>query len=1498
MKKYILISLVLFTSSLFSQRNTAHIDLPTESKLLFIENKNQWDESVRYKAKLTPGFIDFKKNQFHFVFFNEDIHEMMHDRKNSSVKNTISGHVFNINFIDANPNVEFSSDKNQAYYHNYFLGNDESKWAGNVSLFENITYHELYNGIDMLVKSENQNIVYDYIVKPHADITQIKVQYEGVENLQIKNGDLVYKTTSCEARELKPIAYQIINNQKVNVACKYVLENNIVTYEFSKGYNQDYELIIDPTLVFSSFTGSTADNFGYTATYDNDGNLYAGGSVFANRSAGDISGPLGTYPTVGPFQSTFQGGLIDIAISKFNPTGTALVYSTYLGGNGDDQPHSMFVSDNAELYVFGSSSSTNYPTVGGSYDVTSNGDFDIVVTKFSPIGNSLIASTYIGGSNDDGSIPVSGGINKLVYNYADEFRGEIILDSLGFVYVASYTNSTNFPVTPGAIQTANGGLQDGCVIKLSNNLSALLFSTYIGGNNDDACFSLKLDRSRNIFITGGTKSTNLRMITGGADITHNGDVDGYIYKINNTGTTLSASTFLGTSNYDQSYFIELDRFDNIYVCGQSLGSYPVVGTVYSNANGKQFLHKLNNNLTTTAFSTVFGAGGIINISPTAFLVDRCDNIYISGWGGNTNDGYVGGNTRGLPLVGGPYQSTTDGSDFYFIVFERNAVGLLYSTYFGSGSGIGEHVDGGTSRFDREGVIYEAVCAGCGRSSLFPTTTGAWSRTNNSFNCNLAALKFEMNLAGTNVEVTASPRATGCVPLTVNFTSIRTSVRTVRWHFGDGTTSTLFNPTHTFTDTGTFNVMLIGTDSTSCNIVDTAYVTVVVDDDSINANFFPSLAVNCTTRTVFAYSKNYPTTTYRWTSSDGFSSTNDTFIHTYASPGTYTLTLRVDDPFSCNLTQSVTRTIVIEPFVNLNLNLSDTAGCFPLTITFNNSTSSPSAYLWDFDDGTTSTIKSPTHTFSSGGVYDVVVYFLDTNTCNNVDTARMTITVYNDTVTPLYNIDRIFYGCDSVGVNVQSFNTTANSVRWDFGDGTFSNSLNDFHVYRDSGVYQILYVVVDSTKRCRMIDTVNEYVSLDPLDAIFSISDTNACVPATIIFTDESPYFLATNYWTFGDGTGDTGRVVSHTYNTVDTWSIMHIIIDSSVCNFADTSYATFMTRNDSSVASFNSTILSECDSNLTINFTNTSVNALKFEWDFGDGTTSNLASPSHTWNIPGIYTVRMISIDSTRCHPRDTAYATFRLKPNSIANFDMLPTACSGVAVQMDNLSNPNAQFTWYFGDEDTSFQFEPNHIFNNAGNYIVTLIIRDTGTCDVYDTLSKPIEILAFPIADFIMDRDSFYYLDNIQFTNQSQNFTDVIWYFGNGDTSILENPLYTYAQIHEQTPCIVAYIEGTSCADTFCRDIYINFEPRIGVPNAFTPNGDGINDIVRVEGKGFIEFQFMIFNRWGEKVFESRDQNIGWDGIYKGQLQEMEAYAYTVKVRFLDNTRKTLTGNITLLK
>ena len=1461
--------------------------------LLFIENKNQWNPSIIFKAKLVPGYIDFEKDKFHFVFFNQDLHEI---HAHHQVEDTVlSGHVFNLRFINANPSVAFERQDAIPTYLNYFIGNDQSQWASHVNQFKSISYRNLYTGIDMNVHGENDHLVYDYLVQPGADVSQIISKYEGVENLKIRNGNLYFTTSAVDVCELKPVAFQMINNVRIDVSCEYILnENGEITYHFSKGYNTNFALVIDPTLVFSSYTGSTADNFGFTATYDESGNLYAGGNVFSG----------GSYPAVGAFRSSFIGGYYDMAISKFNPLGTSLIYSTYLGGNGDDRPHSMFVNANNELYVFGSTNSSDYPTIAGSYDLTYNGNYDMVITRFSSSGATLINSTYVGGSDDDGMHqPVfeMRGFD-LAKNYSDECRGEIYIDSLNNVYIASYTMSTDFPTTSGVIQRTLRGDMDACIYKLPMNLSTLNFSTYLGGSDIDAAYSMKLDLSGNIIVCGGTMSADMPIGGFSYDPSYNSAIDGFIYKLNPSATTILAHTYVGTSNYDQTYFIDIDRYNNIYTMGQTEGTFPVIGSVYSNTAGKQFIQKYDNNLNALLISTVFGSGrAIADISPTAFLVDRCDNIYVSGWGGNVNDpgfGYAGGSTTGMAVTSDAIRPATDGSDFYFIVLNRNASSLLYATYFGGNAPVGEHVDGGTCRFDKDGVIYEAICAGCGGNSLFPSTPGAWSTTNRSPNCNLAAMKFAFNLAGTNVAVNASPRAAGCVPLTVNFTSVVSHVRSVRWFFGDGASSTLFNPTHTYTDTGTFRVMLIGTDSASCNIVDTAYLSVMVDDDSISANFFPHFVTNCTTKTITSYLVNYPTTTYSWDFGDGGRSTNDTIVHTYASPGTYTIRLTVTDTNSCNGVQSFTSSILIKPIVHLNLRLSDTTGCFPLTITFNNSTASPGAYYWDFADGATSTLKSPTHTFNYGGDYRVMVIMHDTNTCNIADTAYTDIHVLYDTVAPMITIDRFFYNCDSVSVTVNSFNPTANAVTWLFGDGTLSHALHDTHIYKDSGLYYIDYIVVDSSKHCRMVDTIHDYVGLNPIDAQMLISDTNGCVPLDITFTDNSGLFLATSIWDFGDGSRDTGLVLSHLYTTVDTWTVRHIIIDSSVCTFADTNFWIIKTRNDSTVAQFNSFVINQCDSNLLVKFTNTSINALQYRWNFGDGTTSDSMNPTHQWTVPGTYMVMMISIDSNRCHPRDTTYATFRLKPNAIAKFTMIPTACSGVAVLFTNQSNMNATFTWLFSDGGISSAPNPYHIFDSAGIYSVKLIIRDTGTCDVFDTLESFINILAYPIADFIMDRDSFYYLDQIQFTNQSQNYTHNIWYFGNGDASLEENPLYQYQQIHLQRPCIVAYIAGTTCSDTFCRDIYINYDAIIGVPNAFSPNGDGVNDVIRVEGLGIVELEFLIFNRWGEKVFQSDNQKVGWDGIYKGVPQEMEVYAYTVSAKFIDGTRKKLKGNITLLR
>jgi len=235
-----------------------------------------------------------------------------------------------------------------------------------------------------------------------------------------------------------------------------------------------------------------------------------------------------------------------MAISKFNTLGTALIYSTYLGGNGDDRPHSMYVNSNNELYVFGSTNSVDYPTITGSYDLTYNGNYDIVVTRFSPSGATLLNSTYVGGSQDDGMHqPVfeMRGFD-LAKNYSDECRGEIFIDSFGNVYIASYTMSADFPTTAGVIQRTLQGDMDACILRLPSNLSTLNFSTFLGGSDIDAAYSMKLDLTGNIIVCGGTMSADMPIGGYSYDPTYNSAIDGFIYKLNRRASVILAHPML------------------------------------------------------------------------------------------------------------------------------------------------------------------------------------------------------------------------------------------------------------------------------------------------------------------------------------------------------------------------------------------------------------------------------------------------------------------------------------------------------------------------------------------------------------------------------------------------------------------------------------------------------------------------------------------------------------------------------------------------------------------------------------------------------------------------------------------------------------------------------------------------------------------------------------------------------------------------------------------
>ena len=1094
LKQLVLIIPVLF----FSFGLSAHGN--QESDYHFTENLGQLDQRVKYHCKLHIGDVYFGKSQFTFdLYSGEDIdrldkvrHHAEEFKRHGKTPFNLRKHAYSMKFIGANENNKIVTAHKLPFYKNYIRGNNPKRWQSKVSSYEKISYLNLYDNINIDVYSINEHLKYDYIVKKGGNPNDILVQYDGVEKLELQNGMLKISMSTGVVKELRPVAYQNINGSEVNVPCKFEINGNEVTFKFPNGYNTAYELVIDPTWVFSSLTGSTADNWGFTATYDGNGNFYGGGIAFANG-----------YPTTVGAYSVVFGGNVDAVITKFNPSGTALIYSTYIGGLDADQPHSLVTDADSNLVVLGVTASSNFPTTVGAFQTTflggpgftedgityGNGT-DIFVLKLDNQGAALLGSTFLGGSSNDGfSLDLA-----LKYNYADHARGEVVLDTNNNIYIASSTSSTNFPTTPGShSQTLFGGF-DGIAAKLSPNLTTLNWSTYIGGTGADAGYSVRVDELNNrTFVCGGTSSNSIGVTPGALGQIYSGATDGYIAKFDNTNGALSAMTYLGTTSYDQAYILELDDFQDVYVVGQTNGNYPVTPGVYTNIGANQFIHKLDNNLTTTAFSTVFGSinSPTINISLTAFLIDDCDNIYVGGWGGSVNGfGQAGGNTNNMPITGNALQSTTDGSDFYFIVLDRNAQNLLYGTYFGS-SGPAEHVDGGTSRFDPQGTIYQGVCAACGNTT-FPTSPGAYSANNGSTNCNFGAIKIELNFQGVNATATVPPNITLCgTPYTVNFTGNVPPTPNNYWDFGDGIgTSTSANPAYTYGDTGTYVVMYVAIDSSTCNIADTAYFTVnVIKNDSLIALFtFPDPEPCADSMLVQLQFIGNGADSLYWDMGDGTQFYNDTSInYYYTTPGTYILTFQAYDTL-CGDTVTIIDTVFFNPqyttvtaVVPPNILLCTT----PLIVNFTGNNPAPQdGSWWDFGDGLgTSWLNSPAYTYGDSGTYTVIYVVIDSSTCNIADTARFTVTLIK---APPFSATINFdppppCGVDSFFVELKFTGIGADSLIWDMGDGTiFTNIDSIFYLYSGAGTFNITMTAFNFL--CNFIVSIPGEVTFTDIDA--------------------------------------------------------------------------------------------------------------------------------------------------------------------------------------------------------------------------------------------------------------------------------------------------------------------------------------------------------------------------------------------------------------------------------
>ncbi|WP_448377657.1 DUF7948 domain-containing protein, partial [Fervidobacterium sp.] len=480
----------------------------------FIENRGQVHEDVAYYAKTFGGTVFVTKDGRLVYSLPEGSRNKGPLKGNEEGESKpIKGVALYESFVDGTikgvkgeaPSVTKVS---------YFKGNDPSKWRSGVNTYSLISLGEVYKGIELKLKAHGNNVEKLFYVKPGSRPEEIRIKLEGVNGIKVnEKGELEISTALGAVTFTKPVAYQEIEGKKVDVEVSYKVieskgDDKTALYAFNLGnYDKTRELVIDPLLA-STFIGGSGYDYGYSIALDSTGNVYVTGRTNSSD-----------YPTTsGAYDRSFNG-ILDVFISKLNSDLSELLASTFIGGSGYDYGYSIALDSAGNVYVTGYTESYNYPTTSGAYYTSHNGSYDVFVSKLNSDLSELLASTFIGGSYDDGSYSIA-------------------LDSEGNVYVTGGTYSSNYPTIQGAYNTSHNGGWDVFVSKLNSDLSELLASTFIGGSDFDYGYSIALDSAGNVYVTGGTYSSDYPTTSGAYDTSHNGGWDVFVSRLDaNLSTT-------------------------------------------------------------------------------------------------------------------------------------------------------------------------------------------------------------------------------------------------------------------------------------------------------------------------------------------------------------------------------------------------------------------------------------------------------------------------------------------------------------------------------------------------------------------------------------------------------------------------------------------------------------------------------------------------------------------------------------------------------------------------------------------------------------------------------------------------------------------------------------------------------------------------------------------------------------------------------------------------
>ena len=659
--------------------------------LAFVENRGQTDGQVRYVAHGA---------RFGFFLTPESLVMSLLQPDGERGVN------LSLDFVDANPDVVVESRQRAPGTVSYLRGNDSSRWLRELSSFAEVVYRELWPGVDLALRGDGGVLKYEFRVRPGARIGDIRLAYRGADRLVPDgSGALLVETASGALRDAPPVSYQVIGGKRVAVDSDYQLDlarDGELSYGFAVGdYDTARELIIDPGLEYSTFLGGFGNQAGAAIEVDSSGNAYV---------TGFTQSP--TFPTTpGAFDRT--GSVrndLDAFVSKLNATGTGLVYSTFLGGSNFEWGRDLAIDAAGNAYVAGQTKSSSFPTTSGAFDRSFNiancprcgiDQYDAFVTKLNPTGSGLVYSTFLGGTD------------------IDDIRA-IAIDGAGRAHVAGETTSQSFPTRAGSFDTTPNGGVDAFVAKFNATGSGLDYSTRLGGTDNETADGIDVDASGNVVVGGATRSANFPSTPGALQPTHSGGdfidlFEGYVTKLNPTGSALVYSTFLGGTKRDSVGNVILDALGNTYLSGGTESpEFPTTpgafDTAFDNPGvmfaSESFVAKLNPTGSAFVYSTFLGEAGA-----SVGAVEADGSVWLAG-GSGSPDAFVSPDAWAPQLNGG--------SDAYIAKLNPTGSAFDYATFFG-----GTQSDGAVDlALDPDGDVY---VVGTTRSPDFPTTEGAIDR---------------------------------------------------------------------------------------------------------------------------------------------------------------------------------------------------------------------------------------------------------------------------------------------------------------------------------------------------------------------------------------------------------------------------------------------------------------------------------------------------------------------------------------------------------------------------------------------------------------------------------------------------------------------------------------------------------------------------------------------------------------------------------------------------